>query len=121
MKITRETPTAVTVKSVAPGRIHIGDASYDRAIALTVDAVFESWPDKAVRDLDPSDFSELIELGPELIVLGTGESSIFPPRELVFAMARLGIGLEVMDTGAAARTFNVLAAEGREVAAVMYV
>ena len=56
-----------------------------------------------------------------MVLLGTGTKSVFPPRELTFSFARKGIGLEVMDTAAAARTFNVLANEGRRVAAVLYV
>jgi len=62
----------------------------------------------------------LLDGRPEVIVLGTGATNVFPPRELVFAMARRGIGLEVMDTAAAARTFNVLVGEDRQVAAVLY-
>ena len=58
---------------------------------------------------------------PEAVLLGPGSSNVFPPRELMFAFARKGIGLEVMDTAAAARTFNVLANEGRRVAAVLYI
>jgi uncharacterized protein len=61
-----------------------------------------------------------METNPELIILGTGPTNVFPPRELVFALARRGIGLECMDTAAAARTFNVLSGEGRSVAAVLY-
>jgi len=52
-------------------------------------------------------------------VVGTGTKNLFPPRDLVFGFARRGVGLEVMDTAAAARTFNVLAGEGRRVAAVL--
>ena len=66
------------------------------------------------------DFSTLLENKPEVIVLGTGKSMVFAPRELVFAMARRQVGFEVMDTAAAARTYNVLAGEGRQVAAVLY-
>ena len=57
---------------------------------------------------------------PELVIVGTGAKAEFPPRELTFAFARRGVGLQVMDTAAAARTFNVLAGEGRRVAAVLY-
>ena len=60
-------------------------------------------------------------MSPELIVVGTGSTQIMPDRELMFAMARKGVGLEVMDTPAAARTYNVLIGEGRSVAAVLYV
>jgi uncharacterized protein len=62
----------------------------------------------------------VVDTKPEIVLLGTGTTNVFPPRELTFAFARNGIGLEVMDTAAAARTFNVLANEGRRVAAILY-
>ena len=64
--------------------------------------------------------SNVLDADPEVIVLGTGRAQQFPPRQLVFAMARRGIGLETMETRSAASTFNVLAGEGRRVAAVLY-
>ncbi len=73
-----------------------------------------------VESLTVDDLALLIETGPELILLGTGNQQLLPDRDLMFAMARRGIGLEVMDTPAAARTFNVLVAEGRSVAAVLF-
>ncbi len=112
---------ATTVRRVSGGVITIGARSYERTIALTPEAVLEAWPEKSVIDLVEEDFNALLEGRPEVIVLGTGSRNIFPPRELVFAMARRGVGLEVMDTRAAARTFNVLAGEGRRVAAVLYI
>ena len=62
----------------------------------------------------------LMEAEIDIILLGTGSANVFPPRDLVFAMARRGIGFEIMDTPAAARTFNLLAGDGRRVAAVLY-
>lgn len=121
MKFTREMPAALTIHSVADAELRIGDDIYTDTIALTGDTVFADWPAGLVGDLTESDFSRLLDASPEIIVLGTGATNIFPPRELVFAMARRGIGFEVMDTRAAARTFNVLAGEGRNVAAVLYV
>ena len=73
-----------------------------------------------VESLTVDDLAMLIETGPELILLGTGHRQLLPNRDLMFAMARRGIGLEVMDTPAAARTFNVLVGEGRSVAAVLF-
>lgn len=120
MKFTRESPTTLTIRNVSDGKIRIGDAIYDHTIAVTADTIVDNWPATAVSDLQADDFSALIQTNPEIIVLGTGAKNVFPPRELVFAMARLGIGFEVMDTAAAARTFNVLAGESRQVAAVLY-
>ena len=108
------------IRSISVEEIRIGDHVFKHTIALTADAVIDGWPQKDVADLQESDFSSLLDTSPELIVLGTGVANIFPPRELVFAMARRGIGFEVMNTQAAARTFNVLAGEGRQVVAVLY-
>jgi uncharacterized protein len=87
---------------------------------LTSDEVLADWDAKPIAELAEADFAPLLATAPELILLGTGASNLFPPRELLFAFARRGIGLESMDTAAAARTFNVLASEGRQVAAVLY-
>jgi len=80
----------------------------------------DGWSKTAVSELSEGDFAVLLETKPEVIIVGTGATNIFPPRDLVFAMARRGVGLEVMDTTAAARTFNVLVGEDRQVAAVLY-
>lgn len=108
------------IRSVTADGIHIGKDCYDRTIGLTTDTVLQDWSVKSIADLEEDDFSALLDANPEVIVLGTGDSNVFPPRELVFAMARRRVGFEVMDTAAAARTYNVLAAEGRQVAAVLY-
>lgn len=87
---------------------------------MTPDEILDGWPAKPIALLVDSDFEPLLQAAPEIVLLGTGNSNVFPPRELTFAFARRGIGLECMDTAAAARTFNVLANEGRQVAAVLY-
>lgn len=120
LKITHERPTSVTIRKVSDDGIYIAAAVYQHTIALTAESVIEQWPDKPIEHLRDDDFDELLATKPELIILGTGKRNLFPPRELVFALARRGIGLEFMDTAAAARTFNVLSGEGRSVAAVLY-
>ncbi len=120
MKFTRELPSAVTIRTVTADSIHIGDTTWTESVALTSESVIGRWPRDLVQELVEDDFTELLAAEPELVVIGTGETNVFPPRELVFAFARRGVGLEVMDTAAAARTFNVLAGEGRRLAAVLY-
>ena len=120
MKFTRELSTSLSVRKVSEQGLVIGDHTYASTVALTPEQVYESWPNRAVADLTEDDFAALLDAATEVILLGTGESNVFPPRELVFAMARRGIGFETMDTRAAARTFNVLASEGRKVGAVLY-
>ena len=120
MKFTREAPTAVTITSVSTEEIRIGAERWATTVALTGERVLGDFDDKPIARLTRDDFAELLATEPELIVLGTGREHVIPPRELVFAMARAGVGLEVMQTRAAARTFNVLSGEGRRVAAVLY-
>ena len=120
MRFSRENPASLMIRSVSDAGIRVGDETYASTIALTMQTVIDDWLEKPVGDLVEEDLAELLDAQPEVIVIGTGASNIFPPRDLVFAMARRGIGLEVMNTQAAARTFNVLAGDGRLVAAVLY-
>lgn len=120
MRFTREQSGPVVIRAVDSGAIRIGETIYDRPVALTADRVLGPWEATPITKLAPDDFHRLLELEPEVIVLGTGAAGQFAPRELVFALARRSIGFEVMDSAAAARTFNVLASEGRKVAAVLY-
>lgn len=108
------------IRGVSGESIRINDATYAESIALTAEELIGSWEAIPVAELTPEHFEAVFATRPEVVLVGTGQTNIFPPRELTFAFARKGIGLEVMDTAAAARTFNVLANEGRRVAAVLY-
>lgn len=120
MKFTREMPGTLTIHSVSDDQIRIGDQVFSHAVAMTAETLLDDWPAKDIGELTESDFTVLLNTHPEVIILGTGNINVFPPRELVFAMARRSVGFEVMNTRAAASTFNVLAGEGRQVAAVLY-
>jgi len=120
LKFTRESSGTLAVHSVSSDGIRINDEVWQKSIGLTPEAVLDDWQEKPVAELVVEDFEVLLALDPELVIVGTGTRIEFPPRELVFAFARKGIGLEVMDTAAAARTFNVLAGEGRRVASVLF-
>jgi len=119
VKFSRESVNSLVIQSVSATAIRVSGATYTNTIALTPEKLMPDWQARAVADLSIDDFDALLGDNPELIILGTGTTNLFPPRELVFAFARRGVGLEVMDTAAAARTFNVLAGEGRRIAAVL--
>lgn len=110
----------LTIRRVSGESIHVNAERYAQSLVLTPDEILGEWHDKPVDELIETDFAEVLDGSPEIVLLGTGTRNLFPPRELVFAFARRGVGLEVMDTAAAARTFNVLATEGRRVTAVLY-
>jgi uncharacterized protein len=81
-----------------------------------------AWPPKALTDLTPEHLQAVIALGPrevEFVLLGVGARPAPPPPSVRQALQAAGIGLEVMDTPAAARTYNVLAAEGRRLACAL--
>ena len=120
LKFTRELSARLVVRSVSETAIRINDEEYSESVALTADDVLGAWPGTSIAELTVADFATVFETKPEIVLLGTGTSNVFPPRELTFAFARKGVGLEVMDTAAAARTFNVLANESRRVTAVLY-
>lgn len=89
----------------------------ERSFVIAPDALVEDWPVRDVAAMSPADLDPLIALKPELIVLGSGGAQAFPPPEVMGACLSQGIGLETMTNAAAARTFNVLASEGRRVVA----
>ena len=119
LKFTRELSARLVIRNVSETAMRVNDTEYFESIVLTPDDQLTIWSDKPIADLTDADFDTVFDTKPEIVLLGTGTSNVFPPRELTFAFARRSIGLEVMDTPAAARTFNVLANEGRRVAAVL--
>ena len=114
MKFVRETHSSLTIHQVDEGVIRIGDGEIR-------ENVVRGWMVDDVSKLVESDFATLIEKSPEIVIFGTGWTPKLPPRDLVFALARRGIGFETMDTPAACRTFNVLISEDRDVAAVLLI
>lgn len=120
MKFAREMSSGVMIRKVENGEILIGSERYRGSLALTSERVVDDWSGTTFAELTEGDLEALLATEPEMVLLGTGSESLFAPRELTFALARRGVGLEVMSTPAAARTFNVLAGEGRRIAAVLY-
>lgn len=90
-----------------------------RSGLLAPDRVIEGWGPRSVAELCMDDFSAVFGFAPELLLLGTGASLIFPSWELQREVLGRDIGLEVMDTRAACRTYNVLMMEGRKVMAAL--
>lgn len=121
MKVTRDQLSAITVRRVAPGELLIGSETVRDNVVLTAEQEIEPWPAGDVSCFAAGDFAAIIDSRPEIVVLGTGWQPVLPPKELMFAMARHGIGFESMDTPAACRTFNILVNEGRRAAAVLIV
>jgi uncharacterized protein len=121
MKFVRDPGSMITVRHIEQGRIKIGNEELTENVVLFRDTIYRGWMPADIEKPGVDDLAELLEQNPELIIYGTGWQSRLPPRELVFALARRGIGFEMMDTPAACRTFNVLVSEDRDVAAVLVI
>lgn len=87
------------------------------SFVLAPDTLLEDWPVTEARTLSAEHLQRVLALAPEVILLGSGATQVFPPAATLAACLGRGIGLEVMSNAAAARTFNVLAGEGRRVVA----
>ncbi|HEX8012922.1 MAG TPA: Mth938-like domain-containing protein [Casimicrobiaceae bacterium] len=99
------------------GFIRLGVVEYRENILVTPERIVTGWAIGGFDALTEAEFAALAALTPEVALLGTGTTLRFPHPRLTRALTDAGIGLEVMDTPAVCRTFNILAAEGRKVAA----
>ena len=119
MQFTQELTSANVVRSVAPGAIQVGEQILTSHVILTAATIIAPWSPERPPAVDLQDLSPALALDPEVIILGTGLTIRFPGPALVSALAERGIGIEVMDTAAACRTYNVLVHEDRAVAAAL--
>ncbi len=97
----------------------VNQEKHQKNIILLPESILPEWTTATVSTLTEADMQILLGLGTEIILLGTGKRLRFPPGELLRPFALAGIGLDVMDLQAACRTYNILAAEGRKVAAAL--
>jgi uncharacterized protein len=119
MKLTDESNRGVhLVRAYAPGELRIGERSFQRSCLLRADRI-EDWRPQSLSQLGLPDLAPIFALEPEIIVLGSGSTQRFPDSALMAAVWTRGIGLEVMDTGAACRTYNILVTEDRRVVAAL--
>ena len=122
MKFNLDQPTTINVvRAYAPGLIRIGERSFSRSVVVTTSMLLDDWRPRRISDLQESDLGELLQLRPEVLLIGSGARQEFPQRATLAALYAARLGFEIMDTGAACRTYNVLVAAGRNVAAALIV
>jgi uncharacterized protein len=121
MKLHRETISANAIRRYEPGAITVGETTYRTSLVVDAEDLLEEWEVRSMRELETGHIERLAELDPEIVLLGTGERQRFPPARVLASIYERGIGVEIMDTYAACRTFNILAGEGRRVVAALIV
>jgi uncharacterized protein len=120
MRFAQDSTSGINViRAYGNGELRVNDDIYRGTVMLSADSVAAQPAIKNFDDLGAWDASLILALAPELILLGTGTRQIFPAASFGAQFIRIGIGFEVMGTGAACRTFNVLVGELRKVAALL--
>jgi uncharacterized protein len=113
MKFTRELPSNIhLVRSYQNHQVRIGDRSVESNCVFDAQNLHTPWRPQSLKELSIQDFELALSWEPEIILLGSNEKT-FPERALYAEMAKRRVGFEVMDIGAACRTYNVLVNENR--------
>ena len=121
MKVEIETGGAEAnlIRAYGPGHIKVNQQLYGASVLITPGRAVQPWTAADFADLGPSHFEAIAALVPEVVIIGTGARLRFLPSQVVRPLVEAQVGFEVMDTGAACRTYNILAAEGRKVVAAL--
>ncbi len=137
MQFSRETdPFAHSIRAYGPGEVTVilphepSDGGPDKAppnrqetlrrsIIITPRSLVRDWPPQRFEDIEEHHFDAIIELQPEIVLFGSGDTLRWPDRRLTAPLLSRRIGVEVMDTAAACRTYNILMADERNVAAAL--
>ena len=108
-----------TIAGYGSDHVKINQEQFDANLVVLPSSLETGWASGGFDALAATDFQRLADLGVEIVLIGTGASQRFPEPALLRPLIEAGIGFEVMDTGSACRTFNILVAEGRSVAAAL--
>jgi uncharacterized protein len=108
------------VRGYSAGELRINAERLQSCCIVTPQRLIRDFGAQRYGELTAAHLAEVFALAPELVIIGSGPQQQFAPRALREEFARRGIGLEVMQLGAACRTYNVLAQEGRRVAALLF-
>lgn len=107
-----------TITAYGEDYVQVNAQRYQTSLIVLADRILD-WPVEGFERLAEQSFALLLEEKPEIVLLGTGARQRFPHPRLTAALAHAGIGVEVMDLKAACRTYNILVAEERKVAAAL--
>ena len=110
-----------SVTAYGQGYVAVNGRRYETSLIIMPDRIAEDWSVESLDSLVRENIQALVSLRPELVLLGTGDALRFPHPRLLEDLMAARIGTEIMDTRAACRTYNILAEEGRHVAAALII
>lgn len=119
MQITRDTSAIHFIRAWEPGRLRIAERWLTGHVIVAAERIIEQWAPADPLAVTIADLEPALALEPTIVLLGTGSELRLPDVELMAALAARSVGLEIMSTPAACRTFNVLLQEERRVVAAL--
>jgi len=118
VQLFQEAPdTRYQLRSADGELARVNELELRRSFVLSPEQLIDDWRPRSIDDLQPADMDALLALQPAVVLLGSGARQRFPAPAVLAACLGRGVGIEVMDNAAAARTFNLLAGENRRVVA----
>ncbi len=119
MKLDLDAGTGNIIRFYSQGKVVVNQTTYTASLIVFPELVIPDWPPQRFVDLAAPHFELINKHRPEIVIVGTGSRLRFPHPELTAVLVNKGIGVEFMDTPAACRTYNLLMADGRNVAAAI--
>jgi|SRR5579872_1735464 len=114
-------PANYQIRAYSPGSVQVNDTIYSHSVIVSSEKFIDNWRPQHISELTKDDLAIILELSPAILLLGTGSTLEFPELEVYGDLINEGIGIEVMDTRAACRTYNALTAENRNVVAALII
>jgi len=105
------------IRGFTPGTIQVNEQTFTQSIIIAPDTLITNWPPQHIEELQAKHVDILAASHPSIILIGTGTTLIFPSIDIYGHLLNRGIGVEIMDTAAACRTYNALTSENRKVVA----
>lgn len=109
------------IRGYKPNEVLINDTTYRNSLIVCAHTLIDDWRPLTIADLNASDWEAIIALKPKVVLLGTGNTLVFPATEILAPLIEHKIGYEIMDNAAACRTFTVLMAEDRQVVCALLI
>jgi uncharacterized protein len=121
MKFTLDARPGVNlIRAYSASELRIGEKIVVGSCIVTADTLITDWPPAALDELSVAQLQPLLALAPQIVLLGATDRVMDAPADVRRAFALQGVALEMMDLGAACRTFNILVQEERRVAAALF-
>jgi len=122
MHFTEDKPSGnYIINEYSKNTVTINNECYEKSLYLSPNTFIEHVPLQHSSDLTLQAINFVIELAPEIVILGSGGTLQFPPASIVAHFADNNIGFETMDHSAACRTYSVLSAEHRDVGLLLLI